>query len=86
MRCGCPHCETFMVQAEAGASVCVCPASGYRCNACLGMSTALTREELGRLRQTDWFAPSFEGAPEENDPDTETAYVTPIRPDDPEEF
>ena len=32
MRCGCPHCESFMVQEELSRSACVCPECGYRCD------------------------------------------------------
>jgi hypothetical protein len=73
MRCGCPHCDAFMIQGGA-AEVCVCPECGYRCNACLGTGTAITREELAKLRGTEWFSPSFLGDGEENKP--EEAYTT----------
>lgn len=58
MRCGCPHCEAYMVQSESMA--CVCPECGYRCNACLGTGTVVSREQLESLKQTDWFTPNFE--------------------------
>ena len=45
MRCGCPQCGAFMVQADGAKCLCICPDCGYRCNACLGTGTALTREE-----------------------------------------
>ncbi|MEG2208173.1 MAG: hypothetical protein RSB91_09730 [Clostridia bacterium] len=60
MRCGCPHCEAFMVQSETEAQACVCPDCGYRCNACLGTNTVVTREQLSTLKATNWFTPSFE--------------------------
>lgn len=69
MRCGCPHCNTFMVQKDHDASVCVCPECHYRCNACLGTGTALTREALAQLKGTDWFSPSFDGEAEPVDAD-----------------
>ncbi len=81
MRCGCPNCGAFMVQAEE--AVCVCPDCGYRCDACLGTGTALSREELLSLRDTQWFTPSFTGGTEENEPDG--AYTITERPDAPEE-
>ena len=62
MRCGCPHCETFMTQEDEHQSACVCPNCGYRCNACLGTGTALTREAILRMKGTDWFTPAFDGA------------------------
>lgn len=37
MRCGCPECGTYMIQAERGlVSGCVCPACGFLCRACMG--------------------------------------------------
>lgn len=69
MRCGCPQCDAFMVQEEESQSACVCPFCGYRCNACLGTGTAITREELSRLRDTQWFTPRFDNEPtDENKP------------------
>lgn len=44
MRCGCPQCGAFMIQAEDG-SVCNCPDCGYQCNACLGTGTAISRAD-----------------------------------------
>ena len=66
MRCGCPQCVAFMVQAEVGASVCVCPDCGYRCNACLGTGTALSREEVLARLGHDWYVPKEA----QNDEDT----------------
>lgn len=60
MRCGCPHCEAYMIQSEAEGMACVCPDCGYRCNACLGTNSIITREQLQALRQTDWFSPRFD--------------------------
>ncbi|MCE5342532.1 MAG: hypothetical protein LLF96_02950 [Eubacteriales bacterium] len=77
MRCGCPHCGAFMIQEEESRQACVCPACGYRCNACLGTGTAISREELSQLRGTEWFTPQFDGAAEEQSP------LTPADPDDP---
>ena len=52
MRCSCPHCETesFMVHSERD-NACVCPQCLYRCYACQGTGTALTREQILALRQ-----------------------------------
>ena len=49
-----------MVQSETEEQACVCPDCGYRCNACLGTNTVITREQLSALRATSWFTPSFE--------------------------
>ena len=46
MRCGCPQCKTYMVQAEGIAPACACPDCGYRCNACMGTNTVLNREDI----------------------------------------
>ena len=60
MRCGCPHCEAYMIQSETEGMACVCPSSGYRCNACLGTGTVISRERLKALKDTDWFTPQFD--------------------------
>ncbi len=46
MRCGCPSCGAFMVHADREESCCVCPDCGYKCNACLGTNTVVSRELL----------------------------------------
>ena len=60
MRCGCPHCEAYMIQSETEGMACVCPSCGYRCNACLGTGTVISRELLKALKDTDWFTPQFD--------------------------
>lgn len=60
MRCGCPHCEAYMIQSETDGMACVCPSCGYRCNACLGTGTVISRESLDALKNTDWFSPQFD--------------------------
>ena len=69
-----------MVQEELNESACVCPNCGYRCNACLGTGTAITREQLQNLRNTDWFTPVYNG------PADDEEAVTQEPPDAPEEF
>lgn len=59
MRCGCPHCEAFMVQSETEFQACVCPDCGYRCNACLGTGTVISREDLEKYKQYEWISPDF---------------------------
>ena len=52
MRCSCPHCETetWMIHSERD-NACVCPECLYRCYACQGTGTALTREQIQALRR-----------------------------------
>ena len=51
MRCGCPNCGEFMVHEESGRFVgCVCPACLYRCTACLGTNSMITKEEIEQLK------------------------------------
>ena len=72
MRCGCPHCEAFMVQEENRENACVCPACGYRCNACLGTGTALSREDVLKRKGTDWFTPVPDAPSCDEDAQTES--------------
>ena len=51
MRCGCPECDAYMVHADGPELGCVCPYCGYRCTACLGTNSVLSREDLQRLRE-----------------------------------
>ena len=46
MRCACHVCDTYMVHSEGLALGCVCPNCGYRCKACLGTDTVVSRENL----------------------------------------
>ncbi len=80
MRCGCPHCGTFMIHEDGVEPVCVCPDCGYRCNACLGTGTVISREAIQKLRETEWFTPEFDGAPEE-DAASAPAPEPPEKPD-----
>ncbi len=45
MRCGCPECGNFMIHSERD-NACVCPECLYRCYACQGTGTALSREAV----------------------------------------
>lgn len=72
MRCGCPNCEAFMIQAEDG-SVCVCPDCDYRCDACLGTNTVVGRDSLIKLQSDPRFDPErlshlFDGEEEDDVP------------------
>ena len=51
MRCGCPECGAYMAHAEGARVGCVCPECGYRCTACLGTNSLLSREALAALRE-----------------------------------
>lgn len=83
MRCGCPHCDAFMVQEDECQSACVCPGCGYRCNACLGTGTALSREDVLRLKSTDWFAPDFSAATDDEVSAPSGLFTAPKDPDAP---
>ena len=70
MRCGCPHCEAYMVQSETEHMACVCPDCGYRCNDCLGTDTVVSRDRLKDLAFDPRFSPenlaaSFERSDDE---------------------
>ena len=43
MRCGCPQCGTYMIQSEGIDFGCVCPECLYRCRACMGTNTVVSR-------------------------------------------
>ena len=49
MRCGCPSCGSFMIHSERD-NACVCPDCLYRCYACQGTGTALSREQVLAMR------------------------------------
>lgn len=53
MRCGYPVCDTdsFMIHSERD-NACVCPNCLYRCYACQGTGTALSREQVQAMKRT----------------------------------
>ncbi len=57
MRCGCPNCGTYMIQAERGlGSGCVCPACGNICKDCMGSTQGpMTKAELKSLKFADKY-------------------------------
>ena len=59
MRCGCPNCGTFMIHSERD-NACDCPECLYRCYACQGTGTALSREEVQALRELPIVPPTME--------------------------
>lgn len=50
MRCACHECGTYMNQSEGLELGCVCPECGYRCKACLGTDSVVSREKLKDLK------------------------------------
>lgn len=50
MRCSCHVCDTYMVHSESLELGCVCPNCGYRCKACLGTDSVISRDSLSGLR------------------------------------
>ncbi|MBQ9949267.1 MAG: hypothetical protein IJO93_00925 [Clostridia bacterium] len=51
MRCGCPQCGTYMIQSEGSELGCVCPDCLYRCKACLGTNTVISREQMLSMKK-----------------------------------
>lgn len=56
MRCGCPECGSFMVQSEGESPECVCPECSYRCTACLGTNSVVSKEHLRDLTRDPRFS------------------------------
>ena len=76
MRCGCPECGTYMIQSEGLDVGCVCPECLFRCRACMGTNTVVSRENLKHLTFTDYTA-EHEAQEEAGMPSRE-----PLRPED----
>ena len=51
MRCGCPECGTYMIQSEGSQLGCVCPNCLYRCKACLGTNSVISREDMLAMKK-----------------------------------
>ena len=79
MRCGCPECGTYMIQAEGTNFGCVCPECLFRCSACMGTNTVVSREELRNLVFTDHTA---EHEAQEESGDVDSMRRQPLRPED----
>ena len=60
MRCSCPRCGTYMIQAESLRLGCVCPECGVHCSDCLGTNTVISREAFQQLKQDPVFAMQYE--------------------------
>ena len=81
MRCGCPRCGEFMVHEESGEHLgCVCPDCLYRCTACLGTDSVITKEEIERMKKGE-ILPGMLGLDEEEDPGEEAESAPPENPD-----
>ena len=76
MRCGCPHCGSYMIQSESMNLGCVCQECLYRCRACMGTNTVVRREDLGKLHFTDYS----QQAPQEDE--DEERLCAPLRDED----
>ena len=76
MRCGCPECGAYMIQSEGLDVGCVCPQCLFRCRACMGTNTVVSRENLKYLVFTDPMA-AHEAQEEAGAPARE-----PLRPED----
>ena len=76
MRCGCPDCGTYMIQAESMTLGCVCPECRRRCTDCLGTNTVISREELKAMRQNPERVLSLFRE------QTDTPYTRPAREED----
>ena len=74
MRCGCPQCGTYMIQSESLNLGCVCPDCLYRCRACMGTNTVVSREDLKSIVFVDRTAVG-------DDQDTQI-HSAPLRPED----
>lgn len=59
MRCSCHECGTYMDQSEGLELGCVCPECGYRCKACLGTNSVVSREDLKKLGKDPRFLESL---------------------------
>ena len=64
MRCSCHQCDTYMNQSEGLELGCVCPACGYRCKACLGTNSVVSRDALKNLSRDPSFLSEIFSDPE----------------------
>lgn len=67
MRCSCHVCDTYMAQSEGLELGCVCPQCGYRCKACLGTNTVVSRDALKNLANNPDFLRDIFEEPERSD-------------------
>ena len=64
MRCSCHNCGTYMNQSEGLELGCVCPECSYRCKACLGTDSVVSRENLKDLARNPFFLEEIFGEKE----------------------
>ena len=64
MRCSCHECGTYMNQSEGIELGCVCPECGYRCKACLGTDSVVSRDKLKALANDPAFLNELFGEPD----------------------
>ena len=64
MRCSCHVCDTYMNQSEGIELGCVCPECGYRCKACLGTNSVVSRNALKNLSRDPNFLHEIFSDPE----------------------
>lgn len=64
MRCSCHQCDTYMAQSEGLELGCVCPNCGYRCKACLGTNSVVSRDALKSLSRDPSFLNEIFSEPE----------------------
>ena len=64
MRCSCHVCDTYMNQSEGIELGCVCPECGYRCKACLGTNSVVSRDALKNLSRDPGFLSEIFSDPE----------------------
>lgn len=68
MRCSCHVCDTYMNQSEGLELGCVCPNCGYRCKACLGTNSVVSRDELKSLANNPMLMQEIFSSFDEDDP------------------
>jgi len=71
MRCSCHVCDTYMTHSEGLELGCVCPECGYRCKACLGTNTVISRDALKSLANNPAFLSSLFNAEQEESAERE---------------
>lgn len=59
MRCSCPKCGTYMIQAESLRLGCACPECGVHCSDCLGTDTVISRDAFRRLKDDPFFQQEY---------------------------